>query len=61
MAIDGKLAFYKESQFPNLAATGYCVTSSQTATYNCFAWAAKQDGRWWSPGEFGTDESYYYL
>jgi hypothetical protein len=61
MAIDGELAFYKQSQFPNLATTKYLVTSSQTATYNCFAWAAKQDDRWWSPGEFGTGESYYWV
>jgi hypothetical protein len=61
MAIDGKLAFYKESQFPNLATTGYLITSSQTATYNCFAWAAEQDDRWWSPREFGTGESYYWV
>jgi hypothetical protein len=50
MAIDGELAFYKESQFPNLAKTVYRVTSSQTAIYNCFAWAAVQDDRWWSLG-----------
>jgi hypothetical protein len=58
MAIDGELAFYKESQFPNLAKTEYRVTSSQTAIYNCFAWAAVQDDRWWSPREFGTGASY---
>jgi hypothetical protein len=34
MATDGKLAFYKENQFHNLAATGYTITSSQTASYN---------------------------
>lgn len=61
MATDGELAFYKESQFPNLAKTGYLVTSSQTATYNCFAWAAVQDDRWWSPGESGTGASYYWI
>jgi hypothetical protein len=61
MAIDGELAFYKESHFPNLAKTGYRVTSSQTAIYNCFAWAAVQDDRWWSPREFGTGESYYWI
>lgn len=61
MAIDGELAFYKESQFPNVAKTRYLVTSSQTAIYNCFAWAALQDDRWWSPREFGTGASYYWI
>ncbi len=61
MAIDGELAFYKESQFPNLATTGYRVTSAQTATYNCFAWVAGQDDRWWNPLEFGIGESYYWV
>jgi hypothetical protein len=51
MATDGKLAFYKENQFPNLAATGYIITSSQTASYNCFAWAAGETDRWWNPLE----------
>lgn len=59
MAIDGKLAFYKETQFPNLAVNGYSVTSSQTATYNCFAWAAGEADRWWNPLE--PTNPYYWI
>jgi hypothetical protein len=57
MATDGKLLLYKEQQFPNLATTEYCVTSPHTAKYNCFAWAAGQDDRWWDTLE---SESFYY-
>jgi hypothetical protein len=59
MATDGKLAFYKENQFPNLAATRYTITSSQTATYNCFAWAAGENDRWWNPLE--PTNPYYWI
>ena len=34
--------------FPNLAAT-YQVTSDATPKYNCIAWAAGDDSRWWWP------------
>jgi hypothetical protein len=48
MAIDGRLEPYREISFPNLFATGYRVTSPTAAAYNCFAWAAGEDDRWWN-------------
>ena len=33
--------------FPNLA--NYSETSPQTVDYNCVAWAAGEDDRWWWP------------
>ena len=36
-----------EQSFPGLAATGYQVTSEATETYNCIAYAAGDDSRWW--------------
>jgi hypothetical protein len=59
MAIDGRLAFYKENEFPNLVATGYRITSSITRSYNCFAWAAGEDDRWWNPLE--PENPYYWV
>jgi hypothetical protein len=58
MAIDGKLEQYKENEFPHLAATGYRITSPATRTYNCFAWAAGEDDRWWNPLE--PNSPYYW-
>lgn len=42
-----------EAYFPTLAATGFRVTSSATAGYNCFAWAAGADDVWWEPDPAG--------
>jgi hypothetical protein len=39
-------------EFPKLAETPYKVTSPETQDYNCIAWAAGEDGRWWWPGVF---------
>ena len=39
--------------FPNLLSKGYQVTSSATTDYNCIAWAAGDDTRWWWPDGFG--------
>ena len=36
--------------FPGLAMGGYRVTSPATDRYNCIAWAAGRDDRWWEPG-----------
>lgn len=36
--------------FPRLANTNYQHTSDQTDDYNCIAWAAGDNGRWWWPG-----------
>ena len=35
--------------FPGLAQDGYRVTSPDTTRYNCIAWAASRDDRWWWP------------
>ena len=43
--------------FPNLAGTGYRVTSPADDDYNCLAWAAAEDDRWWWPDPLG--ESYW--
>jgi hypothetical protein len=53
------LAFYKENEFPNLVATGYRITSPITRSYNCFAWAAGEDDRWWNPLE--PENPYYWV
>lgn len=37
------------AEFPGLAA-GYRITSPPTDDYNCIAWAAGRDDRWWWPG-----------
>lgn len=38
-----------EGLFPALKATGYTITSPVTKEYNCIAWAAGDDTRWWQP------------
>ncbi|NER37656.1 MAG: hypothetical protein F6J93_27455 [Oscillatoria sp. SIO1A7] len=55
--MDGRLEQYKEYEFPRLAATGYRITSRASRLYNCFAWAAGENDRWWNPLE---SENYYY-
>ncbi|MFB2919180.1 DUF7689 domain-containing protein [Aerosakkonema funiforme] len=57
MAIDGRLEKYQEDEFPNLVTTGYRITSSQARNYNCFAWTAGENDRWWNPLE--ANNSYY--
>jgi len=42
-------AQYIEADFPNIRASGYQITSPETSDYNCFAWAAHDTSRWWSP------------
>ncbi|MDF5722241.1 MAG: hypothetical protein PUP91_17485 [Rhizonema sp. PD37] len=59
MATDGRLESYKENKFPNLSSTRYFVTSRQSSSYNCFAWAAGEDDRWWSP--LDPDNMYYWV
>lgn len=36
-------------QFPHLATQGYRWTSPKTPVYNCIAWAADDNTRWWEP------------
>src|SRR5207302_110340 len=38
-----------ESLFPELAQSGYRITSPATLVYNCIAWAAGDDQKWWEP------------
>lgn len=42
-----------DSPFPALRASGFEVTSPATPAYNCIAWAAGENGRWWWPNPFG--------
>jgi hypothetical protein len=43
-----------EAQVPRLADAEYRITSPQDLRYNCFAWAASDDTRWWSPTMLGS-------
>jgi len=43
--------------WPNLGKTQFKVTSKHTKEYNCFAYAAGENDRWWSPL---PDELYYW-
>ena len=45
-----------EDAFPSLREAGYRVTSPASSVYNCIAWAAQEDGRWWWPDPRG----FYY-
>ncbi|MCI0685205.1 MAG: hypothetical protein L0Y71_24160 [Gemmataceae bacterium] len=44
------MATHLDAIFPRLADGGYAVTSARSRRYNCVAWAAGDDGRWWWPG-----------
>jgi hypothetical protein len=46
-----------ERLFPKLSAAGYQVTSPADPRYNCIAWAAGHDDRWWEPA---TGPGYYW-
>ena len=46
-----------EGAFPNLRNTPYQVTSAEDVKYNCIAWAAGVDNRWWWPTSHPT---YYW-
>lgn len=41
-----------EQAFPSLSNCGYCITSPKTPQYNCIAWAAGKNDRWWWPTRF---------
>ncbi|MBD2175850.1 hypothetical protein H6F42_02815 [Pseudanabaena sp. FACHB-1998] len=49
-------AIHLELRFPNLALTEYNVTSPKSQEYNCFAWVAGDQERWWQP----TPEDEFY-
>ncbi|MEG3937913.1 hypothetical protein QT995_07085 [Microcoleus sp. S36b_A3] len=38
-----------EFKWPNLYRTDYQITSPKSQEYNCFAWAAGEEDRWWQP------------
>ncbi len=38
--------------FPRLAASSHQVTSPRDPQYNCIAWAAEDDSKWWQPGSY---------
>jgi hypothetical protein len=40
-----------ESLFPGLHGSGYVITSPADDRYNCVAWSAHDQGRWWWPDE----------
>ena len=44
-----------ESLFPDLARTGYRLTSPPDPSYNCIAWAAGFTDAWWWPDPDGFD------
>jgi hypothetical protein len=44
---------WPQNEFPNLTDTNCSVTSPVTRRYNCIAWAAKNNTRWWWPDPFG--------
>jgi len=46
-----------ERDFPSLRSTQYDVTSPEDAQYNCIAWAAGFNDRWWWPSR---RPSYYW-
>lgn len=48
-----------EDLFPQLAESGYSRTSDQTRDYNCIAWAAGDDQRWWDwlPGYYWPQDA----
>jgi hypothetical protein len=47
-----------ERCFPKLRQLGCQITSPESKLYNCIAWAAGRDDRWWqpSPGYFWPEE-----
>jgi hypothetical protein len=46
-----------ELLFPKLSGATYEITSPAQPDYNCIAWAAGDDSRWWEPDPFGQ---YYW-
>ena len=42
-----------EKKFPNLKKDGYSITSPASSVYNCIAWAADENDKWWWPDDDG--------
>ena len=38
-----------DQYFPQLVHTGYQIVSARSREYNCIAWAAGENDRWWWP------------
>ena len=47
------------AQFPNLERDNYEITSPQDPRYNCIAYAAGDDSRWWEPITFPSPGYYW--
>jgi len=43
-----------EAAFPALTASNYQITSPASPDYNCLAWAASTDNKWWWPDNQNT-------
>jgi hypothetical protein len=43
----------QKNGFPNINADNLEITSPVDPNYNCIAWAAKENFRWWWPDEMG--------
>ncbi len=41
--------------FPGLRITSYRIRRGGSSDYNCIAWAAGEDRRWWEPDEDGIE------
>ena len=48
-----------ELRYQSLKGSSYCVTSSRTPRYNCIAWAAGEDDRWWWPIPYNSAPYYW--
>ena len=48
---------WSPTEFPHLTEANSEITSPATDRYNCFAWAAGEDFRWWQPESSG---GYYW-
>ena len=42
-------SYWTETAFPSLTSSYYRITSPESPDYNCIAWAAGTDDRWWWP------------
>jgi len=49
-----------DPQFPGLTPQNHDITSPPTSIYNCIAWAADDDTRWWWPNVRGVPVGGYY-
>lgn len=45
------LVMWLQSDLPNLHSANYRITSKASPNYNCIAWAAGEESRWWWPDQ----------